>query len=105
MKESIPFFGVVYNNVCLKAFATFSCMPMRDGTSVMRTVPSIVCYDSLEHNVMVGISILALIVYVFGIPAFVLCVTLYAHANDKLRDRECLLVFGIFYREYGAWPQ
>jgi hypothetical protein len=108
LQESVPFFGVVYNNVCLKAFQTFSCQQLRDGTYALRAAPSIICYDSYEHNVMVGISIVALIVYVFGIPAMTLGVTLYAHKTNQLKDPDYLTVFGIFYREYepqsGAYP-
>jgi hypothetical protein len=35
LKQSVPFLGVVYNNVCLQAFGTFSCQTLRDGTAVM----------------------------------------------------------------------
>ena len=45
---------------------TLPLSQLRDGTYVLRAAPSIVCYESYEHNVMTGISILALIVYVFG---------------------------------------
>ena len=132
LKQSIPFLGVVYNNVCLMSFATFSCVSMRDGTKVLRVAPSIECWVSEEHKArlsttynmtpchttvtrccqrdirvsgmqwLVGISILALIFYVAGIPALTLGSTLYARKTDKLKDPEWLLVFGIFYREYGT---
>jgi hypothetical protein len=45
LKDSIPFVGVVYNNVCIKAFAVFSCMKLRDGTSVMFAAPQV--WDNL----------------------------------------------------------
>jgi hypothetical protein len=103
LKQSIPFVGVVYNNVCLSSFATFSCQTLRDGSAVLRIAPSIVCYESDEHKTMIAISLLALIVYVFGLPMITLGTTLYASKWDKLRDENFLATIGLFYREYGAW--
>ncbi len=104
LKESTPFFGVVYTNVCSMTFASFSCMPLRSGMQVLIAAPQVVCYE-YEHNVLVGISILSLIVYVLGIPAIILGVTVYAKLNNKFVDRAWLIVAGIFYREYGTRPQ
>ncbi len=101
IKQSIPFLGVVYNNVCLMAFGTFACMSMRDGTKLLKAAPSIECWTSEEHKWLIGISIRALVFYVIGIPALTLGSTLYAKRNDKLKDPEWLLVFGLYYREYG----
>ena len=60
-----------------------------------------VCYESQEHHLLVGIAIFALIVYVFGIPAVTLGITLYARKKDLLKDKVYLRLFGLFYREYG----
>ena len=102
LKQSIPFLGCVYNNICLKSFATFQCTQLRDGTWVLGNAPSMVCYESYGHNVMTGIAILALIVYVFGLPFFTFASTYYLHYYDMLKDPKPLLVLGIYYREYGA---
>jgi hypothetical protein len=40
-----------YNNICLKAFGTFNCQALRDGTSILANAPYMVCYDSYEHQV------------------------------------------------------
>jgi hypothetical protein len=101
LKESLPFFGVVYNNICLKSFAAFNCIALRDGTEVLSNAPSIVCYQSYSHNVMVGIAVLALIFYVFGYPFFVVAITSYLKVKDKLRKRKWLLLAGTYYRNYG----
>ena len=100
LREAIPFVGVVYNNVCIKSFNTFSCIALRDGREVLSVAPSIVCWDSREHNVMVGISILALIVYVFGFPFVTFAVTYYGRSRDLLRSPNFLATVGLFYREY-----
>jgi hypothetical protein len=99
LKDSIPFVGVVYNNVCLKSFAVFSCQQLRDGTSVMFVAPQVVCYET-EHKQLMGVAIAALIIYVFGLPAFTLSTTMYAKTRDKLRDFQVLQTIGLFYKEY-----
>jgi hypothetical protein len=34
---SIPFLGIVYNNMCLQVFGTFSCQELRSGEQVKRS--------------------------------------------------------------------
>jgi len=99
LKKSIPFLGVVYNNVCLQSFQSFSCMQLRDGSSVVSAAPGIICYTD-EHNTLMGVAVLALIVYVVGLPAVTLGTTTYARYKDKLRDPVWLDTIGLFYREY-----
>ena len=101
VRESLPFLGVVYNNVCLLAFNAFACFELRDGTRVMTAAPLIVCWESDEHRTMIGISIVALIFYVAGLPAVTLVTTTYARKKDLLRDPATLKTVGLFYREYG----
>jgi hypothetical protein len=97
VKASVPFLGIVYNNVCLKVFSTFSCQQLRNGDWVLAAAPSIGCYDSAEHRVLMALSILALIIYVIGVPAFTLGSVIYAHHKDLLRDPKWLTTFGFFY--------
>jgi hypothetical protein len=52
--------------------------------------------------VLSAVSIIAIIVYVIGLPIFTLGVCVWAQRKDLLRDRDMLLVLGILYREYGA---
>jgi hypothetical protein len=47
-----------------------------------------------------AVSIVALIIYVFGLPAVTLVTTVYAHRKDKLRDVRYLQTIGLFYKEY-----
>ncbi len=54
---------------------------------------------------MVGVSVAALIIYVFGVPAFTLGITFYGHSKDRLRDPTVLKLVGIFYMEYGSVHQ
>ena len=54
-----------------------------------------------EHNLMVGICVVALIVYVFGLPAFTLGSMLYAKRKDLLKNPHWLSTLGLFYKKYG----
>jgi hypothetical protein len=99
VNAATPFLGIVYNNICIQAFNAFSCSPMRSGVVVMTAAPSIVCYEP-EHNALVGVSILALVVYVFGIPAVTLGVVAYARSKDLLRHPDWLLSVGFFFTWY-----
>ena len=96
---AIPFLGIVYNNICIKSFNAFSCQPLRSGVMIMRAAPSIVCYTP-EHDALVGVATLALIVYVFGIPAVTLGVVAYARRKDLLRHPDWLLSVGFFFTWY-----
>jgi hypothetical protein len=78
-------------------------MQLRDGSSVVSSAPGIICYTD-EHNTLMGVAVLALIVYVVGLPAVTLGTTTYARYKDKLRDPIWLDTIGLFYREYGALP-
>jgi hypothetical protein len=50
---------------------------------------------------MIGISIISLVFYVFGLPAFTLGSMLYAKRRDLLKHPQWLSTLGLFYREYG----
>ena len=102
LARSVPFLHVIYNVICAKTFNTFSCFQLRDGPSVMVAAPEVVCWDGAEHRALVGVSILAVGIYVIGIPAYVFCLMRYAHRNDKLRDPEYLQVVGFIYVRYGT---
>ena len=50
---------------------------------------------------MVGICVVALIVYVFGLPAFTLGSMLYAKRKALLKNPHWLSTLGLFYKKYG----
>ena len=102
LSSCTPFLGIVYNNICIQAFNAFSCLPMRSGVVVMTAAPSIVCYEP-EHNALVGVSILALVVYVFGVPAVTLGVVAYARSKDLLRHPDWLRSVGFFFTWYSKF--
>ncbi len=85
----------------MKAFNTFSCIPLRDGTSVLYVAPDIICWSGETHRAMIAASVIAIIVYIIGIPSYVLSTMLYARVHDKLSDSEWLHVFGFMYTRYG----
>ncbi len=102
ISKSVPFLGVVYNSICIKSFSTFACVPLKDGTSVLSAAPSVVCWDSAEHNAMVAYSIVALLFYVFGVPAFTLGAIVFFRQRDMLKNAIVLGTIGSWYSWYGA---
>ena len=101
LAKSVGFLHIVYNGICMKTFLTFHCTELFDGSSFLTVAPRITCGDD-EHRAMVAVSICSIVVYVIGIPAYVLCTMLYAHRHDKLKDPEWLHVLGFLYARYGA---
>ncbi len=99
---SIPFVHIIYNGICMKVFNSLSCFRLRDGTTVLSIAPDIVCWDSAQHRAMVAFSIIAILVYVIGIPAYVFCSLRYAKRTDQLKDAEWLQVLGFLYYRYGT---
>jgi hypothetical protein len=99
---SIPFVHIIYNGICMKVFNSLSCFRLRDGTTVLSIAPDIVCWDSAQHRAMVACSIIAILVYVIGIPAYVFCSLRFAKRTDQLKDAEWLQVLGFLYYRYGA---
>ena len=97
---AFPILHVLYGVLCVKAFSTFFCTKMLDGSWALTAAPDIVCWEG-DHIIMIFISILAIIMYVVGIPAYVLFALLYAHKNDKFKDPEWLQVLGFLYTRYG----
>jgi hypothetical protein len=103
-KASVPFPGIVYNNMCQACFNIFSCQQLRNGLTVMAAAPAIVCWESARHQRLVVISVIALIVYVFGVPAFALGTVVWARRKDLLRHPDVLVAFGFFYTWYSKCP-
>jgi len=99
-KASVPFPGIVYNNMCQACFNIFSCQQLRNGVTVMAAAPAIVCWESEKHKSLVIVAIIALIVYVFGVPIFTLGSVVWARRKDMLRDPDVLVAFGFFYTWY-----
>jgi hypothetical protein len=77
MEFGVPFLNIVYNSLCTKCFDAFSCFQLADGTLALNVAPDLACWDSAEHRAMVGVAILGLLIYVLGIPAYVLSTMLY----------------------------
>ena len=104
LAKSLPFVHIIYNCICVRTFNTFSCFQLRDGTMVLWIAPDIVCWEGSEHILMVALSVISIIVYVLGIPAYVFCTMRYARQNDMLESCEWLKALGFLYCRYGTAP-
>jgi hypothetical protein len=71
----------------------------------MAAAPGIVCWDSEQHRSLVIVAIIALVVYVFGVPSFTLGTVVWARRKDRLRDPDVLVAFGFFYTWYSKCPR
>lgn len=102
---ALPFMHIVYNSICVTVFHTFQCFLLPDGKYRLTAAPDVVCWEEGEHQAMVAASILAILVYIIGVPAYVLVLILFAKRHDKLKDPEWLKCFGFLYVRYGTAPR
>jgi hypothetical protein len=96
----VPFLNVAYNGICMRIFNTFSCLTLRDGTKVLTVAPEVICWETLEHHVLIGTAVLCIVIYIIGIPAYVFGTMTYARKHNRFVDREWLQVLGFLYRRY-----
>jgi hypothetical protein len=96
----VPFLNVAYNGICMRIFNTFSCLTLRDGTKVLTVAPEVVCWETLEHHVLIGTAVFCIVIYIIGIPVYVFGTMTYARKHNRFVDREWLQVLGFLYRRY-----
>ena len=60
---------ILYNELCKSSFQSFACAQLPDGKSFLYAEPTVECYTT-EHIVLMVGSVLAIAVYVIGIPAY-----------------------------------
>lgn len=63
------FLYYAYLPIIKSAMEVFDCSPTVAGVEIMNSAPEIVC-DGEEYNKLVGLSVVSLFVYGFGIPLF-----------------------------------
>jgi len=79
------FLDIVYAMVVESVFTSFSCYKFGDSYVLSRD-PNIACFSSTEHQVMMGLSILGLIVYVVGIPLTIFLILKIGHRRRLFHD-------------------
>lgn len=90
---------VIYNTLSKQAFDAFVCVELPDGTSFVSFIPDVTC-GSGRHSEMTAISVLAVIVYVIGIPLSVYFILWHGRKHNLLRDERYLRRYGQLYRRY-----
>ena len=101
---ALPFMHIVYNSICVTVFNTFQCFLLPDGKYRLTAAPDVVCWEEGEHQAMVAASILATLVYIIGVPTYVLLLIHFAKRHNKLKDPEWLKCVGFLYVRYGTPP-
>ncbi|KAK3242765.1 hypothetical protein CYMTET_47560 [Cymbomonas tetramitiformis] len=93
------FTEVVYHSLCIRCFQAWMCDSMGDDLQYLVAAPYIECWEG-PHIVMVVVSILALFVYVIGIPVVFAAVLHYGYKNDLLVAESFASKFGWMYGAY-----
>jgi len=102
------FLTVVYNTICIKAFAAFLCMdnPTYDEVlnrdqpqRILKLIPEVGC-DTSEHKMLKGIAIMMIILYVVGLPLFLGIVSFVGYSSGLLNHPSFLRRYGWTYQRY-----
>eukprot|EP00854_Cymbomonas_tetramitiformis_P003066 gene3066-3894_t len=93
------FAEVVYHSLCIRCFQAWVCESMGDDLQYLVAAPNIECWEG-RHIIMVVVSILALFVYVIGIPSFYAGVMHYGYTHDLLVSESFAAKFGWMYSAY-----
>ena len=98
---------VLYNAVCVKVFSSFMCTETSDGEFFLTTAPSVRCGSS-SHAALQAMSVIALLVYVIGVPCMLYWVLSSLHKANKLSDQHELKKWGFLYLcfepDFWWWP-
>jgi len=95
---------ILYNALCVTVLQAFVCDDMPNGEKVLRIDPDQPCGTG-DHIVVMAFAVLAIIVYVFGIPIALFLTLSQKRKQNKLKDDESLTLLGFVYTDYepGFW--
>lgn len=88
---------ILYNELCKKSFQSFLCETLPDGKQFLSADPTVECGTS-AHQTMIGFSVLGILVYVIGVPAFFGYILSKKREADELKNSETLELYGFLYR-------
>jgi hypothetical protein len=87
---------ILYNELCKKSFSSFLCDTLPDGKQFLTADPTVEC-GTRDHQTMIGFSILGILVYVVGVPAFFGYVLWRKRQVDELKKVETCEMYGFLY--------
>jgi len=89
-----------YTALCLKAFESFMCEELPDGSGdLLLAWPDITCWESRHYGHVVG-SVLAIIVYVIGIPLATYLILKKGADQSIMADKKFFTRYGFMYARY-----
>ena len=98
---------VIYNAVCVKAFQSFMCTRLSDGQEILTVAPEVICGSS-THRLLLSFSVVAIFVYVFGVPIALYHKLHALYKENMLSDPETIKRWGFLYLpfepHYWWWP-
>ncbi|XRB05675.1 protein C10 [Pycnococcus provasolii] len=98
--EFTNFYIITYNALCAKCFAVFVGRKDLDGKQFLVAYPELTMYESTDHLILLFMGSAGCLVYVIGIPAYVLYILYYGRTRDVLADDQFLRRYGFLYRRY-----
>ena len=87
---------ILYNELCKKSFQSFFCETLPDGTQFLSVDPTVEC-GTRAHQTMIGFSVLGILVYVIGVPAFFCYILSKMREADELKKSERIELYGFLY--------
>lgn len=98
---------IIYNAICIKAFGAFMCTETSDGLRFLNAAPDIQCGTQAHHVLIVG-AVIAIPLYVIGIPAYLSYRLTTYYWNNQLHTEKVLNRWGFLYISYEPnywwWP-
>ena len=100
LEVCLPFLSIMYIGLVKTSLFPFFCKPVVDGTTLLAIAPAITCWDNNEHYALVAVGVVAIVLYVIGIPLSIFTVLLHGVRHDCLSDPRWLNVLGYYYKKY-----
>lgn len=99
LMKVVTFINTLYLVLVRYSVAPFVCSKVAPGLEVLEVYPSIECHTA-EHQELLGVCSVALLVYAVGFPLFVAVTLVRIHKTQLHSSKESLRKFGQLYDSY-----
>ncbi|KAK3239606.1 hypothetical protein CYMTET_50475, partial [Cymbomonas tetramitiformis] len=91
--------SIMYHQLCKTCFEPWMCFKMGDELYYMQASPDIECWNAAHYHFL-ALSVVGLVVYVFGIPAWHVGVLYFGTKHAVLGEASFTAKFGWMYEAY-----
>jgi hypothetical protein len=99
--------SVLFPGLALQIFRALNCVPIEPGLMVLEMYPSVQCWESRDHMVILGASFLGMVLYIGVFPYIVTSTIAEAEREGRLDDRDFRKNWGwayaVYTREWLHW--